>query len=32
LNIRPLHLDKRSGRYDRRNEKPFFGADLSMNF
>ncbi len=32
LNIRPLHLDKRSGRYDRRNEKPFFGADLTMNF
>jgi hypothetical protein len=30
LNIRPWHLDQRSGRYERRNEKPFFGADLTM--
>ncbi|NLX28307.1 MAG: TonB-dependent receptor [Bacteroidales bacterium] len=32
LNIRPWHLDKRSGRYMHRNDKPFFGADLTMNF
>lgn len=32
LNIRPWHLDKRSGRYIHRNDKPFFGADLTMNF
>ncbi len=30
LNIRPWHLDQRSGRYMRRNERPFFGADLTM--
>jgi len=32
LNIRPWHIDERSGRYLRRNETPFFGADLTMEF
>jgi hypothetical protein len=32
LNIRPWHIDKRSGRYMRRNDTPFFGADLTMQF
>jgi hypothetical protein len=32
LNIRPWQLDSRSGRYLRRNEQPFFGADISMQF
>ncbi len=32
LNIRPWHLDERSGRYIRRNQEPYFGADIKMQF
>jgi len=32
LNIRPRHLDERTGSYVRRNEEPFFGADLTFQF
>jgi hypothetical protein len=32
LNIRPWHQDTRSGLYMRRNQTPFFGADLTMEF
>jgi len=32
FNIRPWYLDKREGTYERRNEKPYFGADISMQF
>ncbi|MCF6356938.1 MAG: TonB-dependent receptor [Draconibacterium sp.] len=32
LNIQPWHLDERSGRYIRRNQKPYFGADIKMQF
>ena len=32
LNIRPWHLDDRSGRYLRRNQRPYFGADIKMQF
>ena len=32
LNIRPWHLDDRSGKYIRRNQQPYFGADIKMQF
>lgn len=32
LNIRPWELDKRSGKYIRRNQQPYFGADIRMQF
>lgn len=32
LNIRPWVLDERSGRYMRRNQQPWFGADIKMQF
>lgn len=32
LNIRPWELDKRNGLYIRRNEAPYFGADIKMQF
>ena len=32
LNIRPWHLDDRSGKYMRRNQQPYFGADIKMQF
>uniref|UniRef100_UPI003217DAA7 TonB-dependent receptor n=1 Tax=uncultured Draconibacterium sp. TaxID=1573823 RepID=UPI003217DAA7 len=32
LNIRPWELDKRNGKYIRRNETPYFGADIKMLF
>ena len=32
LNIRPWQQDKREGYYKRRNDKPFFGADITMQF
>ncbi|MCK5731224.1 MAG: hypothetical protein KAH68_09130, partial [Draconibacterium sp.] len=32
LNIRPWHLDERSGRYIRRNQEPYFGADIKIQF
>ncbi len=32
LNIQPWHLDERSGRYIRRNQQPYFGADIRMEF
>ena len=32
LNIRPWNLDDRSGRYIRRNQQPYFGADIKMQF
>lgn len=32
LNIRPWHLDDRSGNYLRRNQQPYFGADIKMQF
>ena len=32
FNIRPWHLNKREGTYLRRNEEPFFGADITMQF
>lgn len=32
LNIRPWELDKRSGKYIRRNQEPYFGADIKMQF
>ncbi len=32
LNIQPWHIDKRSGRYIRRNQQPYFGADIKMQF
>lgn len=32
LNIQPWHLDGRSGLYMRRNEPPYFGADIKMQF
>ncbi|OFX99422.1 MAG: hypothetical protein A2W89_12350 [Bacteroidetes bacterium GWE2_42_39] len=32
LNIRPRHLNEREGSYVRRNQEPFFGADLTFQF
>ncbi len=32
LNIQPWHLDERSGLYIRRNQQPYFGADIKMQF
>lgn len=32
LNIRPWHKDERDGSYLRRNDVPFFGADLTFQF
>lgn len=32
LNIRPWHLDDRNGNYMRRNQQPYFGADIKMQF
>jgi hypothetical protein len=32
FNIRPWQLNKREGTYTRRNEEPFFGADIMMQF
>jgi outer membrane receptor for ferrienterochelin and colicin len=32
LNIRPWYLTKRDGRYVRRNQVPYFGADIKMQF
>ena len=32
LNVRPWVLDERSGRYLRRNQQPYFGADIKMQF
>lgn len=32
LNIRPWELDKRNGKYIRRNQEPYFGADIKMQF
>lgn len=32
FNTRPWHLNKREGTYLRRNEEPFFGADITMQF
>ncbi|HYQ58916.1 MAG TPA: TonB-dependent receptor [Draconibacterium sp.] len=32
LNIRPWELDQRSGRYIRRNNPPYFGADIKLLF
>ncbi len=32
LNIRPWYLTKREGRYIRRNQVPYFGADIKMQF
>jgi len=32
LNIRPGVMDERSGRYLRRNQQPYFGADIKMQF
>jgi hypothetical protein len=32
LNIRPWFLDVRNGKYIRRNQQPYFGADIKMQF
>ncbi len=32
LNIRPWHLNSREGTYNRRNQVPYFGADIKMHF
>jgi outer membrane receptor for ferrienterochelin and colicin len=32
LNIRPWYLSSREGRYTRRNQVPYFGADIKMQF
>lgn len=32
LNIRPRHLNDREGSYNRRNQVPFFGADITFQF